>query len=314
MKHKTSSILFFLAIASSVFSTLCFAEVYKWVDEHGKTHFSDKKIDGADQKVVAFDMVESEWTRFDIDVATRDVSLTSTEKKNIIDGINNVYEFFDRVLFFDIYKTVPVNILILKNKREYVNYLKQIGKARAAASYGVYIRSTNQIVVYIRKNREDTFKTIRHEVSHAVVDTIMPYSPAWLNEGLAEQMETLNRNNSGLYVESHTVNLTSVARALKTNRLSNISDFLKLPSIKWRHSLSDGQYYLQSQAGQFVYFLLSTRPNRSFVVRLMHKFSRGDRKLSYYLVDDNYIGGVKTMEIAWRNWVKQQSSQTITFF
>ncbi len=304
----------FLGLICLFASGMCFSQIYKWVDEEGKVHFGDKKVQGVDQDVVALDDTKSDWTRFDINIKAIGVELSEQENKNISDDVNNVYEFFDRILFFDIYKTVPVNILILKDRNEYTKYLIQKKRGNMVSSYGIYFSKENQIVVYLRENRDDTFKTIRHEVSHAVVDTIVPYSPAWLNEGLAEQMETLQRTDAGLYIEPHTGNQWSVANSLDNNNLTSIDEFLKLPSDKWRHSLVDGQKNLQSQAGQFVYFLLSTQTSQSFVMRLMHKFKRGDRTLSYYLVDDNYIGGVKALEVKWNNWVKRQSNETIEFF
>lgn len=290
------------------------AEIYKWVDENGQVHFGDRKKSEVEQKIITLDEVKPEWSKFEINITTTDVNLTPKERKHIVDGVNNVYEFFDRVLYFDIYKTVPANILILKNKEEYNSYLEQNGRGKLTSSYGIYFSKENQIIVYIRKNRSGTFRTIRHEVSHAIIDTIMPYTPAWLNEGLAEQMETLNRSEAGLYITPHNANRKSVNRASGNNNLTDISEFLKLPSRKWRHALVGGRKSLQGQAGQFVYFLLSTPPNRNFVIRLIHKFERGNRKLSYYLVNDDYIGGVKTLDITWRNWIKNQSTEVIDFF
>ena len=72
-----------------------------------------------------------------------------------------------------------------------------------------------------------------------------------------------------------------------------------------------GQGSLQAQAGQFLYFLLSKPTSRNFVVRLMHNFNRGDRTLSYYLVDNNFIGGVKVLELNWSNWLQKQGKRII---
>ncbi len=72
-----------------------------------------------------------------------------------------------------------------------------------------------------------------------------------------------------------------------------------------------GPGILRAQAGQFLYFLLSRPTSRSFVVRLMHNFNRGDRTLSYYLVDDNYIGGVNVLELDWKNWLSKQGEPII---
>ena len=160
----------------------------------------------------------SKWSRFDIKIKAVDVELSEEENQQIVDGVNNVYEFFDRVMSFDMYRTVPVNIVMFKDKAEYRNYLVRRNKGLAVASYGLYIPSEHQIVVYVQENRSRTFETIKHEVSHAVVDTIVPYAPLWLNEGLAEQMEMLERDESGLYFERHQENSWVVAQAREQGR------------------------------------------------------------------------------------------------
>ncbi|MGF2687241.1 DUF4124 domain-containing protein [Marinobacter sp. DUT-3] len=283
-----------------------YAKIYKWVDEDGKVHFSDREDRSVEQEVVNVKPGASKWSRFDIRINAVDVELSDEENQQIVDGVNNVYEFFNRVMSFDMYRTVPVNILILKDRTEYQNYLVRKEKGMAVASYGVYISSEHQIVVYVQENRSRTFKTIKHEVSHAVVDTIVPYAPAWLNEGLAEQMEVLEHDQAGLYFERHEDNRRVVAQAREQGRLAGIEQFLKLPSNKWRHSDMSGASSLRAQAGQFVGFLLSKPTRRNFVVRLMHNFNRGDRTLAYYLVDDNYIGGVSMLDLDWRRWLLQQ--------
>lgn len=287
------------------------AEIYKWVDENGKVHFSDRKDHSVVQEVVNVRPGVSKWSRFNIDIKAIDVELSDEENQQIVDGVNNIYEFFDRVMSFDMHRTVPVNVLILKDSMQYRNYLVRRDKGLAVASYGLYIPSEHQIVVYVRKNRSLTFKTIKHEVSHAVVNTIVPYAPSWLNEGLAEQMEMLERDDSGLYFERHEENLRVVAHAWEQGRLADIDQFLKLTSDKWRHSDMSGVSTLRAQSGQFVGFLLSRPTRRNFVVRLMHNFNRGDRTLSYYLVDENYLGGVSMLGLDWTRWLHAQGNGII---
>ena len=57
--------------------------------------------------------------------------------------------------------------------------------------------------------------------------------------------------------------------------------------------------------------LTERHTSRNFVVRLMHNFNRGDRTLSYYLVDDNYIGGVNMLGLDWRRWLLKQGEGVI---
>ena len=300
-------------LLSMIFAVSGHAQIYKWVDEDGKIHFSDREDHRVEQEVVSVKPGASKWSRFDIKIKAVDVELSEEENQQIVDGVNNVYEFFDRVMSFDMYRTVPVNILMFKDKAEYRNYLVRRNRGLAVASYGLYIPSEHQIVVYVQENRSRTFETIKHEVSHAVVDTIVPYAPLWLNEGLAEQMEMLERDESGLYFERHQENSWVVAQAREQGRLTGISQFLKLSSYKWRHSELSGHGSLRAQSGQFLSFLLSKPTRRNFVVRLMHNFNRGDRTLAYYLVDDNYIGGVSMLDLDWRRWLHEQGNDIIRF-
>lgn len=288
-----------------------YATIYKWVDENGKVHFSDRQDHRVEQEVVRVKPTASDWSRFEIDIRAVGVELGDEERQQIEAGVNNVYEFFDRVLSFDMHRTVPVNILILKDSNAYRNYLASRYQGMAVASYGLYIPSEHQIVVYVHDNRSRTFRTIKHEVSHAVLDSIVPYAPSWLNEGLAEQMEMIERDETGLYFERHPENRWVVEQAHEQGLLTDIDQFLKLPSNKWRHSDFTGNGVLRAQSGQFVYFLLSKPTRRNFVVRLMHNFNRGDRTLAYYLVNDNYIGGVTMLGLDWRRWLHDQGKEIV---
>lgn len=293
------------------FSAQGSAKIYKWVDEDGQVHFSDRQDHRVEQEEVRVKPSASNWSRFEIDIRAVDVVLSAEERQQIVDGVNNVYEFFDRVLSFDMHRTVPVNILILRDSQAYQDYLVSRDRGMAVASYGLYIPSEHQIVVYVQKDRARTFETIKHEVSHAVLDAIVPYAPAWLNEGLAEQMETIERDNSGLYFRRHHENRWVVDKAREHGHLADIDRFLQLSSQKWRHSDLSGRSSLRAQSGQFVYFLLSKPTRRNFVVRLMHNFNRGDRTLSYYLVDENYIGGVTMLGLDWRRWLHGQGEDMV---
>ena len=309
LRKTTYPVLFFSLVLLSASSG--HAKIYKWVDENGQVHFGDRRDHRVQQEEVSVKPAASKWSRFEIDVKTVDAELTDGEYQQIVDGVNNVYEFFDRVMSFDMNRTVPVNILILKDSTAYRNYLIRRNRGMAVASYGIYMSSENQIVVYIRKDRALTFPTIKHEVSHAVVDTIVPYAPAWLNEGLAEQMETIERDQSGLYFERHGENRWVVDQARERGLLADIDQLLKLPSNKWRHSDLSGRGSLRAQSGQFVYFLLSNPTRRNFLVRLMHNFNRGDRTISYYLVNDNYLGGVTMLGLDWRRWLHDQGDGVV---
>lgn len=294
--------------------TPAYAEIYRWVDEKGRVHFGDKaetlKQPSRQATPVEVNIAESRWQRFDITVTSIDVTITAEETQRIIRDVNHVYGFYDHVMFFDFYQTVPVSITILKDKAGYNRYLQNtIGKTYPS-SRGVYLVKTNEIVVYMRADRNGTFETIKHETSHAIIDAIAPMTPGWLNEGLAEVMEKIERKDGQLMVSRHLENQRIIKDKTAMLPLRNILD---MKSREWRKHNAASHSYLQAQAGELLYFLLSATPRKSFVVRILQEYKRGKNMRSLYLVRDNYIGDIGGMETGWEMWLRQPQRDAIFF-
>ncbi|WP_079254109.1 DUF4124 domain-containing protein [Endozoicomonas arenosclerae] len=289
------------------------AKIYSWVDEKGVRHYSSH-AKSADAKEVNVDVPDSNWQKMDIKIIDIGFDLTDQEHQRIQRDVNTVYQFFDKKLFFDIYKTVPVSIRIFGSKEDYVNYnlrhqdLSAQSKSTTVHTLGRYLPKTNEILVYQHKNRDRTFSTIKHEVSHAITDTLTPFVPSWLNEGVAENMETIGIQKDSLFIGSHRTNLYNLRRYDSDDKLLAIKDFMSLTSRDWRKQNRNTDYALQIQAGEFTRMLLSSPTGLNFISRLMHNYKRGDRTIAYYLVDDEYFGGLGTLESKWSLWVKRKES------
>jgi len=288
------------------------AEIYRWTDENGKTHFSDKKVGGVEQSKVTVETTKGDWKKFKIDIRAVGFELTAGEKADIENGVIQVYQFFDKKLYFDIYKTVPVDVTIFAEKEAYIRHVEP-KYPDGHNTRGIYFPKSNEIVVYIQKKRDSTFRTIRHEVSHAIIDTLTPFVPAWLNEGIAENMEVIAKQGKRLYLKPHTENYKSLVYASKTQRLIGMSEFLSLTSVEWRKRSKAPNHRFQTQAGEFVRFLLSSPSNRSFLTRLIHTYKRGARTLASDIAADHYIGGLFTMESKWISWKNRKQNNSIWF-
>ena len=303
--------LFYILIVLSwaFVTTSVQAEIYRWVDDDGKVHFGDKKSKKYEQTTITPDIPQSSWKRFDISINLVNVELSQDEIKRIQHDVNNIYQFYDQVMFFDFYKTVPVKIHIESNKENYYQHLRQVLGREPSPSRGMYIRKGHQIVVYIREDRNGTLETIKHETSHAIIDSIVPSAPVWLNEGLAEQMETLEVNDGALVIQRHSANRQQVSRQ---QNLLSLRTLLDLQNGEWRNHSAKSNYILQAQSGELVYFLLSANTGRSFISRVLHEYKRGNRKRSLYLVNENYVGDIMGMEINWQRWLTSGGSESIT--
>ena len=279
------------------------AQVYKWVDENGKVHFGDHqgmKKEGADEaEALSLPTHRSEWVPYDIQVNHPGVTLSDEEMQAIVDGTNAAYRFFDQILYVDLHKTVPVKINILSDYQAYNAYVTELSGHSAGRSLGMFLSRFNTIALYVNKERKRTLATVRHEVSHAVLYSISRYTPAWFNEGLAEQMETLKVNNEGLTISRHYGNYRAVQARGDSLK---IDDFLDLNSHDWYRHSNASNFIHQAFAGELIYFFLSTSNGRQFVTRLLHEYKRGSRVRSRHLVDKHYIGNIRGMDAGWSAW------------
>ncbi|MEJ2619118.1 MAG: DUF4124 domain-containing protein [Candidatus Thiodiazotropha sp.] len=301
-------IIFFISIT---FSTYSVSEIYKWRDESGRVHFGDKPAAGVEKTKIELAVRKSQWVGFKIKIDDQGVNLTDDERARIETDVNAVYRFFDKKLYFDIYKTIPINVKIFGHQKEYKNYIAEVS-LNLIHTRGIYIHSKRQIALYMREDRESTFQTIKHEVSHAIIRSLSPYISSWLNEGLAENMEMITVENNRLFLGVHEENFHNLIRYDKNNSLMQASKFIALKSKEWRKQNISSKYVLQTQAGELVRLLLSTPQGRSFVIRLLHAYKSGDRTLASRFAEKHYVGGLFALEQNWEKWKRSTSKERIS--
>jgi len=299
----------FLLMLSAVSS----AQVYRWVDEKGQVHFSDKPTDRQQAEKVDIHTTPSSWQPLDINVMQQgDFSavIETVDVERIQRDVNNVYRFYDQVMYFDFYRKVPVKIHLLPDQQQYLRFVRQVMKNDGSRSKGLFIPALNEIAVFVHDEEmggmESTYATIRHEASHAILYSLANLMPVWLNEGMAEQMETLTEVNGHLYIGSHEENKRICLHFRE--RLTDALAFTRIRGDIWqRDNMKTGTN--QSMAGQLVYQLLSKSYGRSLVTRLLQDYHRGVNKRVYYLLDEHYIGGRQAFNIHWQQWLKTGMTQ-----
>ncbi|WP_430462341.1 DUF4124 domain-containing protein [Thalassolituus sp. LLYu03] len=281
------------------------AAVYKWTDAQGQVHFSDKPAAGAE--TLSLKSSASGWQPLAIQVIQQGSlknQAASLDEARVSADVNNVYRFYKNVIYFDFYRQVPVKIHLLANRSEYLQFVRSVMGKDASQTLGIYIPSLHEIAVYLHEDQyggiDSTYATIRHEASHAILDSLAERLPAWLHEGMSEQMETLTSEQGQLVISAHEGNRRQLQ---KTSGASDILAFMEIPSDQWqRDNFRAGSN--QAVAGQVVFKLLSTTYGRSLVTRLLQDYKRGVNKRSFYLLDEHYVGGPDALSIHWQQWLK----------
>lgn len=298
-----------------LFSLSGVAGIYKWVDENGKTHFGDKP---RQQKAINAEKLDiqsnnKQWQALNIEVlyqgslaSEQNSNKKQLDQKRIQTEVNWVYRFYDEILYFDIYHKVPVKINVLKNELEYQNYLQRVHGSRVDNSLGVYLPQRHEIAVYLLPEqyggKEGTYRTIKHEASHAILHSLAGNIPSWLNEGMAEQVEFMTFDGQHFIIPRHEQNHRQIL-AWRTN-LIPVDTFIEIDSRAWRAQQDAGKP-TQSMAGQLVYLSLSKSYGRSFITRLLQDYKRGVNLRSFYLLDQHYIGGASTFKLHWQQWLSE---------
>ncbi|MCP5160865.1 MAG: DUF4124 domain-containing protein [Hahellaceae bacterium] len=308
MKCRLSGLLLCTLLSNTVYG-----EIYRWTDEHGKVHFSDTPQARFEQTTVALKLPAIDWKPLDIQVTAKDAGINAKDIQRIQHDVNLVYRFYTQQIYFNVYKTIPVHITVLSDQESYNQYLLNIIGQQTAPSWGMFIGQRNEIVVFLRDNADLTFATLKHEVSHAIVHSIAPNTPAWLNEGIAEQMENLLDQNGRLVLLRHNENHRVVRYLHQRNQLKPLQQLLDLQSTQWRHQTTQSNGALQAVAGELVYFLLANVPGRSFVKQLLHEYKRGSALKSLYLIDKHYVMGVDGLQVKWQQYLNENNTPSVHF-
>lgn len=291
---------------------LCSAEIHRWVDDQGKVHFGDRPPAAQKTEKLTID-TGSGWKAFDIKVYFNNRLLSEAAPQvdvvRIQRDVNLVYRFFDEILYFDFYKQLPVTIRVFPDRKSYNAYITRVTGRSIGRTKGVYLGKTHEIVVYLHSKSmggiESTHKTIKHEVSHAVLHSLARLVPHWLNEGLAEQMETLALESGRFVIHAHEDNRRRLL-ARRTDAMK-VLPFVEIRSDHWRAHRETATNY--AMAGQLIYRLMSTTYGRSCVTRLLQDYKRGVRLRSYYLLDKHYIGGAEAFRVHWEQWSATDMTQ-----
>ncbi len=308
MRFSLNSILTVMLL--SLLASSGFSEIYQWTDENGQVHFSDRKPAETPVETVELEKSSSKWQPYDIQIINHGSDVTNDELKRIQNDVNAVYLFYKRIFYFDFYKTVPVSINIFPSQREYQAYVEKVTGQSGSNSLGVYITSLEQIAVFMDEDRDRVFRTIKHEASHAVINSETKYITAWFNEGLAELIEFLEIEDDRIVLYAH--NYNQKAMEYYSAQVS-LKDYFAIDSNEWRAGDMGRAPYLRAMAGELLYYLMSNPSRRIFVSQLLHEYKQGSRYKTSHLFENHYFGSVESMDKRWKEWIAKDKPSKIVF-
>ena len=298
------------------------ADIYKWVDEKGKIHFSDEKPKNEKQDVESLsvdelpgnfythhvvdydDIYKKVGLQLVINIETINYRLAADEERYIKALINRIYDVYESIFGWPSDQAYPVNIKLFGREDEYLAFRRQVVGNKLNVN-GFYVPSLNIAAVKDLGSVHKTRQTILHEASHAILDARANWTPKWINEGLAEYFETAYLRNGKLRNRLPKNKKIKLTKLWESNSIMTITEFFAIPKKQWYHvdDATGWTYYVT--AWSIVSYMMDN-PKRRAILSDMIKQShlrRGNFSEREYVMT-SYQGGLYSFSTEWMNWIK----------
>ena len=212
--------------------------IYRWVDDDGTTHLSDKpRTVDSGSPVEIIGTIAPEL--LSINYLNNEGSLALKNKINA--SVTNAKQFFEKVVPKSLIKPVEINFRLFSEKREYDYYRKRMAP-KLSPSIGFYTSKNNESVVMMHTEKQG-IETSVHEAMHSINRHWFGKMSRWINEGLAEYAETDQSNLSGSSNKEYRI---------KPTQLLPLSALMQAGEIEWQNQTKN--MYATSYA--FVAYLM----------------------------------------------------------
>lgn len=302
-----SALLIFLASSLS-------AEIYQWKDENGRVHFGDKPdeaiVDDGHAKKIS--IRKKTYLPLDVNFSTVEYSLPPDTQFKTTLAIRKMREIYLDYLGLNLKDLSEFNIKIFGSKESFSRYRdKHFPNSESAT--GVFWKKRNEAIVWKNKNFKRMLGVTTHEMSHALIAMEFSRPPRWLNEGLAEYVESMEVSGQSITLSPQDYWLKVVRKHAYAKDLPSLSQLINWPAKSWKaRNKKDGLSYAMSWS--LVHFLMSSKDNRNVLKQYLEDLSQSERQFnSAKSMDKAYPGGMKKLEQDWENWISRSFIASHTY-
>lgn len=308
-------------------STEAAAAIYKWVDDKGRTHFSETKpkdskasdisqrldevgsiveMEQADPAAFKSTVEQTANISLAIDIQPFDYPLTDQTKSRMRTQVRAVYQ-----AYVDWFGWAPeakrsVRIKIFGQYQAFIDYQESKGGSSTYRSH--YSPARREVVMLGTEFSEETLGLLLHEVSHAIIHMESNSTPKWIDEGLAEVFEYSRINRGRVKLGSDPEWIEKLKHQLNEGSLNAVEHYLAIPDNQWSKKSRRVERSYYTVAWGLMRFMTSSESNRALLLSILETRKISPWWQSPSLVqrfDQNYPGGIGQLNSDWRNWVRR---------
>ena len=272
-------------------------KIYKWVDAEGRTHFGEKPALANDASNKETEDLSKQYEALQQAVKLS-IEYPNWAGDSLIESeIKKQGKMVHKVLSHYVPKShlrqVNLKIILFKNVAEFEAHRDE---QKGNAQWGAYYSSaSNSIYLPRYQNIEQTMAIARHEMTHAMLAGMLGPVPVWINEGLAEYMESFSWRIN-IAVAEPRVSEYGQLKGASMEQLANTEhqDF---------YGRDQKMNYLQAAAS--MYFLLDHQAGRQWLKRSFTFYAENPcRKASIdQLFGQNYPDGIDGASRNFNAWL-----------
>ncbi len=304
------------------------AEIYKWTDENGRVHFSDKAPSNNNAKDISAELSSkgnffgfTKVKPIDVYIPKRrrglpkltikielvQYELSEGDRKEIIKGVKKVYKAFTTWFGWPIKPKEPIKIKIFGKYSDFLAYQRSTD-GRHVSNRSFYHLLRKEIVMLGTRFNEETVRTLFHEATHAIFHMRHGIVPLWLDEGLAMAFSAIEPEARGLKLSLPVAYHDFVRAKLREGTLLSFGEYLQISNRQWRTSgqVVESTYY--RVAWSMMMFMLSSKQGSEALENIITQLDRSRWWQTNNLAGHfarHYPGGLDRLDKNWRRWIKK---------
>lgn len=270
--------------------------VYKWRDESGRIHYSDRSPAQASQAESI--QLQGALQYFSLNLQMDKKGLPPYFRDRLTYRVEKAYQVLADLLPENLLHQVDVNLWVFNTKKDYLRFQRQYAPDVVSASQGFHNAGHNVAATW-RKTDPQAVSTSVHEAVHVMNAGIFGRMPRWLNEGMAEYLENIE-----VYGQSANIPLSQQWLQNIRGRRLNLSYVLQANSDQWQGSLRNNLY---AHSWGLVYFLMSSNHGRTLLRQFLVMSAKDPCQeidtMAYF--QRHYSGGLNRMDAELRSWIRK---------
>ncbi|OED50891.1 hypothetical protein ACH42_00550 [Endozoicomonas sp. (ex Bugula neritina AB1)] len=275
--------------------------VFKWVDEQGKTHYSDKApVNHQAENLTQRYSEKNQY--FTISVQNQGAFLPAYMKDHLSTDTRQIFNILSHQLKLSDLRQVDLKVHVFDHKGVFKRFQQQIALGLGDNIAGFYSSGLNLVAVMRQQNDEATFATARHEAAHVIIAGLLGNIPTWFTEGLAEYFEQMTISGQLKTIAPNQGWLNLLQSQQRSKRLMSLNQYFQYDRQTWRNQNQDTMY---AMAWSLTYYLMSSEHGQNLLNRFMRElsFDRCQTINSREFFARNYRGGLQKLNKDWQRWL-----------